>query len=324
MRAALVPLGLVLVFVASAHAQDAGVTAPEWLARAQAAEDRAEPAEALEAWRQLIEVAPASRLAGRARARIAWMQARSEGDYAPLRAMMAFLALAPAARGEAVVAAFDRVTNEMPEGRVRAESRLAVGGEWARLGETERALAAWQLALDDPRLAPDERDLVRESMARARMDAGDLAGAIDGLDDANLGGLSIHETATRRLRAATWVPIAYGLFGTFVLLVLGLVIQSGRVREIALTLEESPLRIVIALAVGLGPLAIVWWWGDDSLGAFEAFAPCSFAIVLLSFLAGEATERADARVAVGVMAIVAALATAYASVALCGEALPFA
>jgi hypothetical protein len=161
-------------------------------------------------------------------------------------------------------------------------------------------------------------------MAGARMDAGDLRGALDELEESGLATSSYHRVAERRLRARTGVPLAYGTFVAFVLLVLVLVARSGRAGAVLRSLRDAPLRIVIALVFGFGPRVIVGWWGDDSIDAFTAFAPCSFAIVLLSFLAGEATERPALRGAAGVLAIAAALACAYASVALYGEALPFA
>lgn len=316
--------GLGLAHARAQDAVDAGVSPTALVARAEEAEGRADPVAALEAWQELVEAAPTSRLAGRARTRIAWIRARSEGDFVPLRAMMAFLATPPDARDASVIDSFEETTGAMPAGRVRAESRLAVAGEWARLGDHARAHAAWQAALDDPSAQPSERALVRESMARARMDAGDLEGALGELEDADLDAMTLHAVVTRRLRAATWVPIAYGLFAAFVLAVLALVARSGRAVDVLRSLVRAPLRLVIAVVLGFGPLAIVSWWGDDSLGAFEAFAPFSFAILALSFLAGEATEARGARLAVGVLAIVASLASAYAAVALHGEALPFA
>lgn len=317
-------LSLLLASAGVASAQDAGLSASEWLIRAEDAEDRAQPVEAIDAWRHLIEVAPTSRLAGRGRTRIAWMEARSEGDYAPLATMMAYLGRGPAERGEDVVAAFERAASTMPPGRVRAESRMAIASDWQRLGDATRARTAWELALGDPALEAGERTLVRETMARARMESGDPAGAMDELEDADLEGLSLHETAARRLRIATWVPVSYGVLATFALVVLALIARSGRTKAVLGSLRAEPLRVVIALVVGLGPYAIVRWWGDESLGAFEALAPFSFAIVLASYLAAEATERRELRALVAVLAITSALAAAYVSAALYGEALPFA
>jgi len=313
---------LVLSISSVALAQD--VTAAEWVSRAEAAEADVDPEEARDAWQHVIDVAPTSRLASRARTRIAWIEARSEGDYAPLATLMAFLDRAPAERDAAVIGTFTDQVDAMPAGTVRAEARLAIAGEWMRLGETERALAAWQAALDDPDLPAGDRDLVHESMARTRMNAGDLQGTLDELDDADLGTVSLHHAAERRLRAETWVPIAYGTLAAFVLAVIALVARSGRRAEALRAMRDAPLRLVVAGLLALGPYAIVRWWGDDSIDAFLAFAPCSFVIVVLSYAAGEATETRALRLGVGAFAIVAALASAYASVALYGEALPFA
>lgn len=316
---------------AAAHAQDAEGQAEQappdpsaLFARASTAEQDGRPVEALEAWRALVSAAPTSRLASRARARIAWIEARSEGDYAPLAAMMAFLDAPPGERDAERVRAFEQTVATMPAGRVRAESRVAVGSDWARLGRTEDALEAWRIALGDDALNEGERTMVRESMARARMDAGDVTGAIDELEDADLGGGSFHRFAERQLRRETWVPIALGALALFVVFVLALVVQSGQPGRVLHAVLREPLRLAVAVAVGLGPTAIVHWWGDESLGAFDTFAPCSIAIILLSYAASEATESRRARAAAGALAFAAALAGAYLSVALYGEALPFA
>ena len=314
-------VALVTVLASQVVAQDDASTAA---ARAEAAEDAASPREALEAWGDVVRAAPTSRLASRARTRIAWITERREGDYAPLAAMMRFLDLSSVERDASVVRAFTHDVDAMPAGHVRAESRVAIAGEWQRLGETDRALAAWHVALDDPDLDVGERDLIRESMARARLDAGDPEGALDELDDAELEGTDLERMAARRIRVTRYVPIASGIAIAFALLVVIVVARSGRALALVSSLRDAPLRPLIALVVGTGPLVIVRWWGDDSLAAFSAFAPWSVFVVLGSFVAGEATESLRSRGALAVMAVAAALAGAYVAVALYGQALPFA
>lgn len=322
---ALVLVSLVLGLGPSgALAQDAGVepSASDWLRAGQDAESAADPGAALDAYRHVVSSAPGSRLGRRAQTRIAWLEARGDGGYAPLAALLGFQGRTPAERTPDVVAAFEVVVAAMPSGLVRAEARVAVAGEWTRLGDTPRALAAWQAALDDPDASPSQRQMIRESMARARMDGGDLAGALGELEGAGLGDVTLHHVVERRMRAGTWVPVACAVVATFALVVLALVARSGRARELARSLVG--LRSAVALLVGAGPTMIVEWWGDDSVRAFEAFAPAAVAVVLLSYLAAEATDSPRARAAVGVLAIAASIAAAYVAVALRGEALPFA
>jgi hypothetical protein len=314
-------LGLALVVSIAAHAHAHGQDdATEAVARAESAEDHADPRAALSAWHEVVTRWPTSRLASRARTRIAWIEARSEGDYEPLAAMMAFVDSAPSERTTASVEGFARTVDAMPAGRVRAESRVAIAGDWQRLGETQRALDAWQAALDDPDLDPGVRNLIHESMARTRADAGDLDGALDTLDAEGLARSDLARLTARRLRIATGLPIAWSVLALYGLL-LAFVIARGRAH---LARALTPLRVAIALTIGVGPYLVVRWWGDDSLSAFAAFAPVSVIVVVAGFAAGAATELPRLRAAVAIASLAAALAGAYASVALYGDALPFA
>lgn len=305
----------------TAHAQR---SAAEWMSEAQQAEREARPADALAAYRAVLEASPGSRLGSRARTRIAWIEARSEGELRPLSALLAFRERPMEERTSAVVGAFEEETRAMPAGLARAESRLAIAGEWSRLGETERALRAWDAALADPDLPPSDHDLVRESMARVRMESGDLEGALGQLEDDGLAHLTLHRVLARRIRAETWVPISIGVVLTYALAVLVLALRSGRAREATRALAASPLRVAIAVILGAGPYAIVRVWGDDSIGAFEAFAPFAVTVLAFSFVAAEIATTRRARAGIGALAVLATLAAAYVSVALYGEALPFA
>lgn len=311
---------------ASAHAQEATAThtPAEWMELAQTAEREARPADALAAYRHVVDAAEGSRLSRRARTRIEWIEARSEGELAPLAALLAFRDRPVEERTTDVVSAFERETDAMPRGLARAEARLAIAGDWSRLGETERALRAWEAALADPDVPSSDRDLVRESMARVRMASGDLEGAMGQLEDDGLSRLTLHRVLARRIRAATWVPISIGVVVLYALTVLVLALRSGRAREATRSLAGSPLRIAVTVVLGAGPYAIVRWWGDDSLGAFEAFAPFAVTILAFSFVAGEIAATRRARAGIGALAVLATLAAAYVAVALYGEALPFA
>lgn len=307
----------------AARAQDdAGIDPSALVRQAEDAEARADPRAALVAWHALVDGAPSSRLARRGRERIAWIEARDEGDYAPLSALMSFLDATPAERTAEAVGAFESRIDAMPEGRVRVESRIAAASEWARLGELDRARGAWQQALGDPGLTPGEATLVRESMARALVDQGESGRAMDELDAAGLEDTSLRRFALRRERAVTLVPLSWSLVGLFLAAAAAIVARSGRARE-ALRAVMSPRRIAIALYAGGAPAAIVAWWGDEALYAFVAFVPLAAAIVLASFAVGMATEDRRARAASTALALLATVASAYLVLEAYGEALPF-
>ena len=320
-RAAWAVSAVLVALPAAAQAPTADAAAS--MAAAQTAEREARPAEALADYRAVMQSAPGSRLASRARARVEWLEARSDDELRPLAALLAFQHRDPSERTASVVAAFEETTDAMPPCLVRGEARLAVAGDWSRLGETERALRAWEAALADPSVPASDRDLVRESMARVRMESGDLEGALGQLEDDGLSRLTLHHVLARRIRAATWVPVSIAIVVSFLLAVVVATARSGRSRE-ALRSLATPLRVAIALVLGAGPYAIVAWWGDESVGAFEAFAPVAVAVLLLAFLAAEVLPSARARAGMGALAVLATVAAAYASVALYGEALPFA
>jgi hypothetical protein len=301
---------------------DAGVDPSALVHQAEDAEARAAPREALAAWHALVDGASTSRLARRGRERIAWLEARGEGNYAPLAALMAFLGTTPATRTAEVVGAFERTTDAMPAGRVRIESRIAVASEWARLGDLERARRQWQEALDDPELTPGEGTLVRESMARALVDLGHADAAMDELDAAGMQDTSLRRFALRRERAVTLVPLSWSLFALFVIVAMAIVARSGRAAD-TLRALAAPRRLAIALYAGGGPALIVAWWGDEALLAFAAFVPVAFVIVIASFAVGIATDDRRARAVSTALALAATVAGAYLVLEAYGEALPF-
>lgn len=320
-------LAMVLACASVASAQPEGVDPAadqsEWLARAEDHEDAAEPREALDAWQHVATARPGSRIASRARERISWLSTRSEGDFAPLAALMRFTSLARRARDDAAVSSFEAQIDAMPDGRVRIEARLAVAGDWARLGDTERALAAWERLLDEPGLEESERELVHESMARARMDAGDATGALAELEAANLEDTGLHHIAARAQRAVYLVPIAWSVVVGFAFVVVLAVVRSRAARTV-LAAAFSRSRLVLALWIGVVPWSIARAWADESSAALAAAGVAMAAIVVASFVLGEALAGSRWRALAASLAVLASIAAAYLAVVYRGEALPFA
>src|SRR5687768_3951240 len=89
-RVGVVASSLVLAVLAAASHASAQPPPAETFAAARAAERAHRPAEAARLYEDVARAAPNARLASRARERLAYLRARSEGDYAPLARMLAF------------------------------------------------------------------------------------------------------------------------------------------------------------------------------------------------------------------------------------------
>ena len=141
---------------------------------AQAAEDRADPAAALETYRALVETHPSHRLASRARRRIAALERRSAGGLEPLAKVMAV-------REDPTAEAVTELEGELesfPAGRARREARSLVGSSWLRLGQPERAAVAYERLLAEPELPEGEATRARLGLARALQAGGDPEAAL--------------------------------------------------------------------------------------------------------------------------------------------------
>jgi hypothetical protein len=131
---------------------------------------------ALGHYRACIEAAPSSRLARNARARVTWIEARSEGGFEPL-ARLAHVRRDPGPLGDP--SALARLTTEaesMPAGLVRSELRLRIAEGWLKLGHRAQAAAELQRVVSDPSSGGGdrtwaERDLVESLLAAGRLDA---------------------------------------------------------------------------------------------------------------------------------------------------------
>jgi hypothetical protein len=130
---------------------------------------------AIEHDRAAIAALPESTWAGRAQARIEWLDARSEGDFAPLVALERVRRDPEAADDPAVIAALAERASQFPPGRVRVEARMLVAEAWlGRLHRPDLALALLRLVADDPDADPltarlAERDIVDADIARGAL-----------------------------------------------------------------------------------------------------------------------------------------------------------
>lgn len=306
-----------------ASTDEAGPTQAEWITRASALEDESRPAEARAAWRSALDADPRSRLARRAERRLAWLDERSEGAFEPLAALWAFQQLPVESRDRAALEAFEAVTSEMPDGRVRAESALALAAAWDTAGDTERSVAAYRALGTDDHLDEAERSAIAEEIARVYAGAGHLDEAIaelegTGGDAGTLSGL--HRASRRRVLE----PLAWALVALFVLAVGFVVARSPRPKE-ALRAAVAPTRLLVAAQLALAPLALATFLRDDAAGAFEGLAVVAATTLFGTSAAGEALEGASLgrRSALGALCVLAVLAGAYLSIAYLGPALRF-
>ncbi|MCA9622309.1 MAG: hypothetical protein KC731_24965 [Myxococcales bacterium] len=223
-------------------------TLEEWHARAVAAEADADPQTALELYRRARDADPEARLAQRAERRIAWLEARREGDFRPLAALMAIrLERQPSAE---VIAAFERAIDGFPPGLVRREARAFCAQAYLRLGPPaeEAAIAAYDRWLAEPDLSPTERE--RALRARALLKP-------DGLRSLESAGLEDSAEA-RHLRMTTWLRVIRIATGSLAALFAFATLRtrpSRRPRPLPLL---TPSRLAIAAYLFAVPVVMVW------------------------------------------------------------------
>ena len=172
------------VVAATALAQDAGSGQRDLLRKAQAAESAAQPKQALTIHRRALAADPRSRLARRIRARLSWLEARSEGDYRPLAA---WLRIRERPTSLAELREFVRQAERFPTGRVRRDSwALAANALLRRFKLPREALVAYQRWAAEPNLDDAERQLALSGVALSRAQLGQLDESIEQLDRAGL------------------------------------------------------------------------------------------------------------------------------------------
>jgi len=140
----------------------------------QAEEDAGAFAEALAHDQASLAAAPASVGGQRAAARIVWLNARSEGGFAPLARLEQVRKNPLLASDPDAVASLARDAESFPPGQVRAEARMFVAEAWlGRLRRPADALAVLRAVSDDPEADPlssrlAEREIVDALVAQGR------------------------------------------------------------------------------------------------------------------------------------------------------------
>jgi hypothetical protein len=131
-------------------------------------------AQALADDRASLAAAPGSAWAQRAAARIAWLDARSEGDFAPLARLERVRRNPSLADDPAAIDALAREAESFPPGQVRVEARMLVAEAWlGRMHRPADALPVLRAVRDDPEADPlsarlAEREIVDTLVTEGR------------------------------------------------------------------------------------------------------------------------------------------------------------
>jgi hypothetical protein len=309
----------------AASAQEAGVARVADVIRAAREAERAfEPARAVALYERAVATDPTSRLATRARRRLDFLRARSEGGYAPLAAMLEFRARLPSERTPATVAGFEAAVRGFPRGRVRVESWGLLAEAWLELGDAARAEAAYRAMLEEPAATESERVAAQTGIARALAERRGAAAGAAHLEETGLAETTTHGVLAREARRRIGRGLAWALLAAFALAAL----LAGR-RELArgavLRRAFAPTRLLVALyALGF-PVWLAQRYDHDALDTFLFVAIGAAAVLALSSLAGEAMRergsRRPARRALAALAVAAHAAVGYLALDRAGQLL---
>ena len=142
----------------------------------QADEDALAFAQALAHDRASVAAAPDSAWARRAAARIAWLDARSEGGFVPLARLEQVRKNPSLASDPGAIDALAREAESFPPGQVRVEARMFVAEAWlGRLHRPADALPVLRALSDDPEADPlssrlAEREIVDTLVTEGRLE----------------------------------------------------------------------------------------------------------------------------------------------------------
>jgi hypothetical protein len=228
--------------------------------QAEEAERKAEPAVAVDLYRRALAVTDESRLARRARVRLAWLEARSEDGFRPLASLMRFSRLERSAIQRDELDAFAAEVERFPPGQVRRESQaLAADHYLHRFHDAAQALDLYRRLSADPGASDAERRMAEGGAALA---AAELAGpgeSLAGLERAGLG----HSALATRLRVARLIqvgrPLALAVVAAFVLAAAVCGAFRGIRPRLVLRSWDAPRLGLAALLLVPPPLALAFY-----------------------------------------------------------------
>ncbi len=278
-------LALGLSLLASGANAEPGKTQVSALRAGEHAETELRFVDALADFRRAVALGPTSRLARRAQARVEYLEARSEGNFAPLTELERTRRISKPSAED--LRALEQKIPSFPPGRVRREARaLVADGYLQRLELYPDALRAHQAWLDEPGLDNAEWLRASNGLALARARLGDLHGSLETLRAHGLG-KSAEASYLELALVRRWArPLAIVLVLGFVLLAVGTRSRSP------LRAALSPARVVAALWVLGIPLGLAYLHRPETWRTFALLVPGAAGLVLVASLsAGNRTPR---------------------------------
>jgi hypothetical protein len=287
-------VGLALLVVSSAPARFALATdGPELLAEAEAAELHAEPARALELYRRFEASHRGERLARRAEARSAWLEARREGDFGPLAELLAMRARVSVEPRPDDLRGFAAKVARFPEGRVRRESYELLGDTWlSRLDAPSEALVSYLAWSRERGIDEAERQLAAAGIALARARLGDAGEALGELERSGLRERSESRyLRAERVRAAAVSASRVVLFAYALTLIKTLV---GSRRRLVWRPRVSGVELGLAVfTLGL-PVAFVERFDSQLVHTFAPVMAAMAAVLASTWLVASLASPTDA------------------------------
>jgi hypothetical protein len=180
--------------------------------------------------RAAIEAAPNTRWALRASERADWLQARSEGNFEPLRRLESIRHDPAKADDAAMVDALAREAEGFPPGNVRVEARMFLAEAYlGRLHRPDDAMAQLRKVTGDPKAEPLTRRLAERQLVDTLAGEGRIDEAVA---EARTHASSLEPGFATRIarlgRRRTVRLVAYGVIGAYAILVATALVRAQR------------------------------------------------------------------------------------------------
>lgn len=294
------------LFLSAGHAWagDAAARAAAEASYAQAEQAARERrfADAVKAYRAVIEADPSALVARPARARLDELEAHAEGGFAPLARLEEVRRDPQKANDRAAIEALARDLEAFPPGRVRVEARLFVAEAWwRRLGEPARAIAPLEAAVSDKSGDRLTRALALSELVTLRRERGELREALRTAESQPELSPTLRANLRKLLRRELLRTTATALLAALAVIGLAsiawLAAKARDVRDLPARIVK-PIGVALALYLGGAGAILVRVHGDGD--------PRPFLWLGLGVLAIDVTARAF-RLAAGKRASVRAV-----------------
>jgi len=267
------------------HGADASAAAEAYYRLGQTDEDAGDFAKARADDVACAGADPGGPWAWRASQRIAWLDARSEGGFAPLARLEQVRRSPTLSSDPQAIEALARDADAFPPGRVRVEARLLVAEAWlGRMHRSADAQVELRKVTDDPATDPltlrlAERELVDLLAREGRPDdaAQEATAHADRLDPH-----IVKQTA--RLARRRWVRYAaIAELAAFSALAAAALLRSRRGAEASRALRTvAPIAIAFALYLGVGGGLLASRYESGNATPFLLLGAVALPLVLLA------------------------------------------